>query len=271
MENTSNQNQGFDFGTFIEDSKKALLSPKDYFSSMPTSGGFVEPLIKVLIYGAIMGVFSFIWLSTGMQFTGGIGLFGGAIGIMAFIGSLLFAVIGLFLGGVIMLVISAILGGNTDYEANVRVVASLMIISAVQGLFGFFDGVSLYLAALVSVALGSYGLYMTYHALVQSLKAKENGSKILRIVLAALIVIFSFTGIAAKKKLQNFSNKYDLENFQDLSEDEMIEKAANIIENASDGEVKADEFIEAMEEIEESMDDLEKTLEAMEEELEDDN
>lgn len=152
-----------------------------------------------------------------------------------------------------MLVISAILGGNTDYEANVRVVASLMVISVVQGLFGFFNGINLYLAAIVCIAFSFYGLYMTYHALVQSLKAKENGSKILCIIFAVLIAIFSFTGIAAKKALQHYGNKYNLEDFHDLSEDEMMEKAAKIIEKASDGEVEADEFLEAMEE---SMDEL---------------
>ena len=32
---------GFDFKKFIDDSKAVLMAPKEYFSSMPTSGGFV--------------------------------------------------------------------------------------------------------------------------------------------------------------------------------------------------------------------------------------
>ena len=46
------------------------------------------------------------------------------------------ALIGLFIGGVIMLVISAICGGNTDYEASVRIVLIVLVILALLGFFG---------------------------------------------------------------------------------------------------------------------------------------
>ena len=52
---------GFDFQKFIEDSKSVLTAPKEYFSSMPKTGGFVEPLIKATIYGLVAGVLYFIW------------------------------------------------------------------------------------------------------------------------------------------------------------------------------------------------------------------
>ena len=48
----------------------------------------------------------------------------GAIGIMAFIWSVIGAVIGLFIGAVILLVISSICKGSTDFEANMRVTAA---------------------------------------------------------------------------------------------------------------------------------------------------
>lgn len=246
MESSDNKKQGFDFGLFIEDSKKALLSPQEYFSNMATSGGLVEPIIKAVIYGVIMGVFALIWSLLGMSFSGG-GWLGGGIGIMALVGSLIFAIIGLFIGGVIMLVISAILGGNTDFEANVRVVASLMVISVIQGILGFMDGINLYLSAIVSIAVGLYGLWMMYHALVQCLKAKEQGSKILALVLAVLLVISAFTGIAAKKMLQNIGDTYNIESLNDMTEEEILENVSDIIEEASGEEIDSEEIQEVME------------------------
>ncbi len=248
MESSENKNQGFDFGLFIEDSKKALLSPKEYFTDMPTSGGFVEPVIKAVIYGTIVGVFAFIWSLSGMSFSGGSWLSGG-IGIMAFVGAVIFAIIGLFIGGVIMLVISAILGGNTDYEANVRVVASLMVINVVQGILGFFDGINLYLSAIVSIAVSCYGLWMMYHALVQRLDAKEQGAKILALILAVLLVITTFSGIAAKKMIQSVSDRYNLENLNNMDQGEIIDDITDLIEDASGEEIDADDLKEVMEKV----------------------
>ncbi|MCK5703536.1 MAG: YIP1 family protein [Cyclobacteriaceae bacterium] len=264
MESSDNKNQEFDFGLFIEDSKKALLSPQEYFSNMSTSGGFVEPMIKAVIYGVVMGVFALIWSLLGMSFSAG--WLGGGIGVMALVGSIIFAIVGLFIGGAIMLIISAILGGNTDYEANVRVVASLMVISVIQGVLGFFDGVNLYLSAIVSIAVGCYGLWMMYHALVQCLKAKEQGSKILALVLAVLLVITTFSGIAAKKMLHNFSDTYNLENLDNMNEEEILDNITDMIEEASGEEIDADELKEAMEAMKEVMEEVSK--EASEEEME---
>ncbi|MCK5280818.1 MAG: YIP1 family protein [Cyclobacteriaceae bacterium] len=265
MESSDNKNQEFDFGLFIEDSKKALLSPQEYFSNMSTSGGFVEPMIKAVIYGVVMGVFALIWSLLGMSFSAG--WLGGGIGVMALVGSIIFAIVGLFIGGAIMLIISAILGGNTDYEANVRVVASLMVISVIQGVLGFFDGVNLYLSAIVSIAVGCYGLWMMYHALVQCLKAKEQGSKILALVLAVLLVITTFSGIAAKKMLHNFSDTYNLENLDNMNEEEILDNITDMIEEASGEEIDADELKEAMDAVEKVLEEVseEGNEEAMEE------
>jgi len=246
MENQDFQNQGFNFNKFIEDSKTALLSPQEYFANMPTKGGFGEPIIKALIYAAIGGVFTFLWTSVGMQFATGSSWLGGGIGVMAFIGSLIAGIIGLFIGAVIMLIISSILGGSNDFESNLRVVASLMVVGVLSNLFNFFDSINLYLSAFVSIAFSLWSLWMTYHALVQTLKAKESGSKVLMIVLAVLMVIATFTGIAAKKAVQSISENYGFENFDEMSDIERQTAVLKSLEKISDGEINADEVGDAM-------------------------
>jgi hypothetical protein len=115
-------NGTFDFNLFIQESKETLLNPKSYFSTMKTSGGITEPLIKAVIYGFVTGIIALIWGLLKIGAVGG-GFIGGAVGFMAFLWSIIGAVIGLFIGAVVVLIISSICKGNTDFEANLRVTA----------------------------------------------------------------------------------------------------------------------------------------------------
>ncbi len=195
-------NEGFNFSTFIQESKDALLKPKEYFSTMKISGGFGEPIIKALIYGAVAGIFALIWSVAGLGATAG--LFGGAIGVMAFIGSIIGAIIGLFIGAVIILLISMICGGEQDFEANTRVSASLMVLMPVGAFLGFFTGISFILGALITLAIRLYGLWMLFHALKGVLKGKEESAKIVGYVLAALVGIMFIVAITAKRAANKF-------------------------------------------------------------------
>src|SRR3990172_5940625 len=180
-----------DFTKFIQDSRQTLQSPKEFFYSMPKKGGFVEPIIKAAVYGLIAGIILFIWsllhLSAGRGMMGG---YMGGSGIMIIISSLIAAIIGLFIGGIIVLIVSAICGGTTDFEANVRVVAALMVLSPVNALLSFTMGLNLYLGSIISVLVALYGIWLLYSALTSALSAKEGSAKIVSIVLAAIPVLF---------------------------------------------------------------------------------
>jgi hypothetical protein len=135
-------NSTFDFNVFLKESKDVLVSPKSYFSTMKTTGGIAEPLIKAVIYGVVAGLIAFIWslLKIGSST---MGLLGGAVGVMLFVWYIIGAIIGLFIGAVIILVISAICKGSTDFEANTRVTAALMVIMPISALLGFVSGLNL--------------------------------------------------------------------------------------------------------------------------------
>ena len=189
----------FDFNAFIKESKDVLVTPKTYFQTMKLTGGIAEPLIKAVIYGAVAGIISFLWslLKLGGM-TGGV--FGGAVGIMLFVWAIIGAIIGLFIGAVIVLVISAICKGSTDFEANVRVTAAIMVIMPISALFGFVSGLNLVAGSIVNLAVNLFALYLLYHALTGTLKAKPEMTKIVMIVLAALLVLFLLVGIGAEIK-----------------------------------------------------------------------
>lgn len=193
---------------------------------MPTSGGLGEPVIKALVYGTLAGIISLFWSLIGFGSVGGMGaMFGGAIGFMVLIWSIIGAIIGLFIGGVVMLVISAICGGNTDYEANVRVTASLMVLSPIQAFLGFFYGIGLTFGSLIGILVNSYGLYLLYIAVVQTLKGKESTAKVVSLVLTALVVLSIFVGRSATRFTRNYSDMFD-----DTTSEEVQRKVGNRIE-----------------------------------------
>lgn len=222
--NPQAQNSGsFDFNAFINESKETLLNPKSYFASLKTSGGMAEPLIKSVIYGAAAGVFAFLWslLKVGAV-TGG--MLGGAVGVMVFVWYIIAAVIGLFIGAVVVLVISAICKGSTDFESNVRVSASLLVMMPIGALLGFAGGINLYFGAIITLAVNLYGLWLLYNALIETLKAKPETTKIVGYVLIALFVLMMIGKLTAVKKANQFMEGFKNSDFKEMMKELEKEK-----------------------------------------------
>jgi hypothetical protein len=203
-------NGTFDFNLFLQESKETLLNPKSYFSTMKTAGGIAEPLIKAVIYGTLTGIIYLLWGVLKIGAVGG-GLVGGAVGIMAFIWAILAAVIGLFIGAVILLIISSICKGNSDFEANLRVTAAVMVVMPISAFLGFTMGINFYLGTVVSIAVYAYLLWLLYHGLVEALKCDANTSRITCYVLLAIMVLFMLIGMSARNKAARFLDNYNRE------------------------------------------------------------
>jgi hypothetical protein len=208
-------NGTFDFNALIKESKDVLVNPKSYFSTMKTSGGMTEPLIKAVIYGAIAGAIGFIWSLLKIGAVTG-GMFGGALGIVAFIWSIVGAIIGVFIGGVIVLVISSICKGNTDFEANVRVTAAVMVVFPISAFLGFAGGINLYLGLIVSIAVTVFSLWLLYNGLIEALKSKPETTKIVMYVLIAVTVLIMLAGMGAKRKASQLMKEFDTPEMKEL-------------------------------------------------------
>lgn len=211
-------NEKIDLKKIFRDSRDTLLNPKSYFSSLSLTGGFTEPVIKVAIYGIIAGLFAFLWSVLGLSSLGGAGFLGSAVGIMALIWAIVASIVGLFIGSVIMLVISAICSGNTDFEANLRVTASLAVIYPVQSFLSFFYAMNLTLGSLVWVIVALFGIYLMYLAIRHALKGKGSAAKIVALVLVVFLVIGFFTGRKATRVVRDYTD--DFEEFRQEQLDE---------------------------------------------------
>jgi len=206
------ESSSFDFNAFIQESKETLLNPKSYFPSMKLTGGMAEPLIKAVIYGAIAGILAFLWGVIGL---GGVaGIFGAGIGAMALVWTVVGALIGLFIGAVILLIISSICKGNTDFEANMRVVAAVMVVMPINALLGFTMGINTVFGAIISLGVNLYALYLLYHGVTGALKANQGTAKIVMYVLAALLLIFTLAGLGARNRMSKIMNDINMEQLQ---------------------------------------------------------
>jgi len=209
-----NESASFDLNVFIKESKETLLNPKAYFSTMKTSGGMGEPVLKALIYSVVAGIIVFLWGILGIG--GQAGIFGAGIGAMALIWTIIGAMIGLFIGAVVVLIISAICKGNTDFEACLRVVSSLMVLFPISAVLGFITGLSPVVGAIIGLCVNLYGLYLLYFGLTESLKANPATTKIVMYVLAVILVIFMIAGLSARKKLTNYMDDLSQVNQKEL-------------------------------------------------------
>jgi hypothetical protein len=194
----------FDVNAFIAESKSILVNPKSYFSTMRTTGGMTEPLIKAVVYGAVAGAFTFLWYILRLGALSG-GMFGGSVGITAFFTSIIGAIIGLFVGAVILLVISSICKGSTDFEACMRVTAACMVIMPVSAFFGFLGHFSFYIGGIVSIVIGLYSIWMFYNGLVEALKANRETARIVSYVFVAILVIYIIIGFSAVRRFRDIN------------------------------------------------------------------
>jgi len=208
----------FDFNAFIKESKETLVNPKGYFSTMKTSGGLAEPIIKALIYGVVAGIIIFIWGAVGLG--GTLGVYGAGIGAMALVWTVLAALIGVFIGAVVLLVVSSICKGNTDFEACLRVAAAVMVVMPISAVLGFTMGINPVFGAIISLCVNLFALYLSYHGLIETLKADPGTTKIVMYVLIALLVIFMIAKIGTSRRINRYMNDIGQSDLKEMLKDQ---------------------------------------------------
>lgn len=149
------------------------------------------------------------------------GAFSGNVGVLGFFGYIIGAVIGVFIGGLIVLIISYICSGNKNYEANMRVVAAIMVILPVNAFLGFFGGISYVLSAVITLLVNLYGLYMLYNALTITLKGEKKPAKAISYILGVLLVVFMIIGLFSQNKVKGYAGMDEKEN-QELVEEGIL-------------------------------------------------
>ncbi len=208
-------NGTFDFNAFIKESKDTLLNPKSYFASLKITGGLIDPLIKAVIYGLIAGLFAFLWNILNLSSMTS-GMLGSSVGVFIIAKYAFISVVGLFIGAVITLIISSICKGNTDFEANVRVVAAILVILPISAALDITGGINFYFGIIVSLAINLFAFWLLYNGLIETLKTKPETTKIVVYVFIGIFVITMLLGVQKMSEANRILNQFKNIDFKEL-------------------------------------------------------
>ncbi|MFP4019940.1 MAG: Yip1 family protein [Bacteroidales bacterium] len=188
----------------LEESKQILKTPKAYFSTMPIGGGVSYPIFKALIYGIVSGIFALLWSLLNVRgYTGG--MFVGGTALWAFLLPIIWSVIGVFIGAVIVLVISALAKGSNSFEVNLRVSASLMIFMPITAFLGFTAAIGLTFHSFIALLVNLYALYILYFGVTETLKGEVKTARIIHFIIGGLLILIFLIGLGTKRGVERYS------------------------------------------------------------------
>ena len=227
VEPTTDANDAFNIGTVIEDAKKVITDPVGFYKSMPTTGGYANPLIFVVVMTLATAVIGFVLSAIGIvKFNA---VVGGAVTIGMVIFIPIIAVIGSFIAAAIMFVIWKLMGSEKDYETAYRCIAYSSAIAPVIAVISLIP----YLANLIKALWGGF---LIYTASTEVHKIKNQTAMIVIGILTALNVLVSFGGERTTRNLQDKLKGYEkvAEQFEKSAKDGSIGAALQNIESMED-------------------------------------
>ena len=195
---------GFDLGVVIERAKAVVTAPISFYKTMPTSGGYAEPIIFVVVMSLITAIVAIVFGTLGLSMAGL------AVGISSLIFIPIFSVIGSFIGAAILFVIWKLMGSDKDYETAYRCAAYAFAISPIMAAISFIP----YIAGIIQKV---WGAILMFVASTEVHKLKASTAKVVFGILAALGILF---GISTEKAARDIINQAD--NWRGIAEE--IEK-----------------------------------------------
>lgn len=193
----------FNFNSFFMEAKKTLLSPKDYFVNYQKLPELKTPIIKTFLLGLIAGIITFIWNLLGIIPTASL-IKSLILGILIFP---LTSIIMLFIGSLILLLISMICGGSKSYKESIHIQACLLVILPVNSFFGFTYAVNIYFGIFAGIVLSLYALWLSYNGIVYGLSGKPLRARIIVGIVACMMVLLSILSVVALKTAESMLDR----------------------------------------------------------------
>jgi hypothetical protein len=181
----------FDLNAVIADSKKLILSPKQFYKEMPKTGGYAEPIIHLIVNAVVSGFILTIWSIFSK--------FANPMGFAAIIAMPIIMVIGSFIAAGILYVIWRLMGSTESYQTAYRCVAYTSSIGPVISLLAIIPYIS-------TIIKNVWVFLLMYLASIEVHQVKENTAKIVFGILAVLAVV---TGLGAERGQRSLASKLD--------------------------------------------------------------
>lgn len=211
--------KGIDFAAIPQTAIRVVTSPAAFFREMPKSGGFLEPLVFMVVMSVISGVLGGVLHALSNIL--GLHLYTGvAVGFMAIVMMPVLAAIGSaifgFIAAGILFVIWKLMGSNEDYETAYRCTAYLAAITPITTVLGIIPYVG-----------GAIGLVvMLYYLVTASVEAQGIPLRKAWVVFGIITAVFVVLNVSAQITARRFARNMEQasESWKDASQE--MQKAA---------------------------------------------
>jgi hypothetical protein len=225
-----------------------LTSPSAFFREMPKTGGFVEPLIFMVIMGIISGLIQTVFSLVGLHIAAGM-----AMGVASIILFPIVIAIGGFIGAAILFVIWKLLGSKESYETAYRCGAYISVLMPIITVIGLIP----YLGSAVGIALYVYFLVI---ASVEVHKIPSQKAWLVFGIIGAILIIMNISAQMSARKFSREAVKFR----------EKMEETSKAVKKQAEQMQKQTEDIQkqAEEMMQKQAEEAKKAVEEMQKELE---
>ncbi len=226
--------KGINFAEIPQTAVKVLTSPAQFFREMPKTGGFIEPLVFMVVMGVVSGLIQSVFSIIGLNIAAGVA--GGIASII--IMPVMIAIFG-FIGAAILYVIWKVMGSQESYETAYRCGAYISALTPITTVLGLVP----YLGGVAGIAL------MTFYLVIASMEVHRIASQKAWLVFGIIGAVFAFLSLSgefASKKLMRDATKFQKE----------AEEAVKTILKQADQSEKANR--EMQKQVEEAMKEMEE-------------
>ncbi len=251
------ETKSIDFSAIPQTALRVITQPAAFFRDMPKTGGYVEPLVFMVVLGAVSGiiqaVLSLLHLT---MMNSGIAASVGAIILMP----VLILIFG-FVFAAIAFVIWKIMGSSENYETAYRCCAYISAISPVTTVLNVIP----YLGAVIGILIFTYYLVM---ASIETHAIPEKKAWMVFGIIAAILSVMSLGGQYAARKMAGNAAHYQ----------QQMEEAGKEMQRSAEESRKAAEELskaaqrqseEAQKEMQKQAEEMQKAAEEMKKHLED--
>lgn len=224
-----------------------LTSPSAFFREMPKTGGFVEPLIFMVIMGVIGGLIQTVFSLVGLHIAAGM-----AMGVASIILFPIIIAIGGFIGAAILFVIWKLLGSQESYETAYRCGAYISVLMPIITVLGLIP----YLGSAVGIALYVYFLVI---ASVEVHKIPSQKAWLVFGIIGAILIILN---ISAQMSARRFSREtIKLREKMEETSKAMKKQAEQMQKQTEDMQKQAEEMQKQAEDARKAAEEMQKQLE----------
>jgi len=222
------EKEGFDLKEIVETAIKVLTSPQTFFREMAKRGGYVKPLIFMIVMGVVGGLIQSIFNIIGLRVATGL-----AMGVASIIlVPIVIAIFG-FVGAAILYLIWKLMGSQEEYETAYRCAAYISALTPITCVLGIVP----YIGGAVGVALA---MYLTIIASIEVHRIPSQKAWLVFGIIGAILILLTITGEISSRRMVREAGKFQKQMEKTTKEmQKQVEGATKEMQKATEEATKA--------------------------------